>query len=243
MRPLRLQMKGFGAFHDETVVDFTDVELAALSGPTGSGKSTIIDGITFALFGVVTRYDDRRAVAPAINQMLPEARVLLDFEVDNEQYTAVRVARRTDSGATTKEARLQRGTDVLAGKASEMEQAVEQILGLDFDRFTKTVVLPQGRFAAFLHDKPGDRQELFRQLLDLGIYERMGAAARQRAATARDRLDVLEPMLQAEVPSEEEIAVLAEAVGAVTEAQGALDGLLAELAQTHRVFGGRPPRS
>lgn len=232
MRPLRLQMKGFGAFHDETAVDFTDVELAALWGPTGSGKSTIIDGITFALFGVIARYDDRRAVAPAINQMLPEARVLLDFEVDGEQYTAVRVARRTDSGATTKEARLQRGTDILAGRASEMDEAVEQILGLNFDRFTKTVVLPQGRFAAFLHDKPGDRQELLRQLLDLGIYERMGAAARQRANTALDKLEVLEPRLQAEVPSEEEISALAETVGAVTEAQEALDGLLAELAQS-----------
>ncbi|MXW62121.1 MAG: SMC family ATPase [Acidimicrobiaceae bacterium] len=234
MRPLRLEMKGFGAFREKTEVDFGDVELAAFVGATGSGKSTIIDGITFALFGVVTRYDDRRAVAPAINQMEPEARVSLEFEVDSECYTAVRVARRTDNGATTKEARLERGgadqdSEVLAGKASEMEQAVEQILGLDFDRFTKTVVLPQGRFAAFLHDKPKDRQELLRQLLDLGIYERMGVQARQRANTARVRLEELEPRLEAEVPSEEQIASLAETLATVTEAQTALDGLLTEL--------------
>lgn len=234
MRPLRLEMKGFGAFREQTEVDFGDVELAAFVGATGSGKSTIIDGITFALFGVVTRYDDRRAVAPAINQMEPEARVSLEFEVDSERYTAVRVARRTDNGATTKEARLERGgtqqdSEVLAGRASEMEQAVEQILGLDFDRFTKTVFLPQGRFAAFLHDKPKDRQELLRQLLDLGIYERMGKQARQRADTARVRLEELEPRLQTEVPSEEQIASLAETLATVTEARAALEGLLTEL--------------
>ena len=57
-------MKGFGAFRERTEVDFTDVDLLALVGPTGSGKSTIIDAITFALYGNVARYDDNRAVAP-----------------------------------------------------------------------------------------------------------------------------------------------------------------------------------
>ena len=235
MRPLRLEMKGFGAFREKTVVDFNDVELAAFVGPTGSGKSTIIDGITFALFGSVCRYDDRRAVAPAINQMVNEAQVLLEFEVDSKRYTAVRVVRRTNNGATTKEARLEHDSEVLAGKASEMEQALEQILGLDFDRFTKTVVLPQGRFAAFLHDKPADRQELLRQLLDLGIYGRMGGQARQRASTAKDKLEVLEPRLVAEVPSEAQIARFAEALEAVTAAQSTLDGLLNDLDRSTEV--------
>ena len=235
MRPLRLEMKGFGAFREKTVVDFNDVELAAFVGPTGSGKSTIIDGITFALFGVVCRYDDRRAVAPAINQMVNEAQVSLEFEVDSKRYTAVRVARRTNSGATTKEARLEHDSEVLAGKANEMEPTVERILGLDFDRFTKTVVLPQGRFAAFLHDKPADRQELLRQLLGLGIYERMGRHAREREKTARAQLEVLEPRLVAEVPSEEQIARLAEAFETVTQAQATLEGLLNDLDRSTEV--------
>ena len=235
MRPLRLEMKGFGAFREKTVVDFNDVELAAFVGPTGSGKSTIIDGITFALFGSVCRYDDRRAVAPAINQMVNEAQVLLEFEVDSKRYTAVRVVRRTNNGATTKEARLEHGSEVLAGKAGEMEPALEQVLGLDFDRFTKTVVLPQGRFAAFLHDKPADRQELLRQLLDLGIYGRMGGHAREREKTARAQLEVLEPRLVAEVPSEEQIARLAEAFETVTQAQATLEGLLNDLDRSTEV--------
>ena len=179
MRPLKLHMEGFGAFRRETEVDFGGVELAALVGQTGSGKSTIIDGMTFALFGSVARYDDARAVAPVINQLEPEARVSLDFEVGGERYTAARVVRRTANGATTREARLEHGETVLAGQAREMGPEVEKLLGLDFDRFTKTVVLPQGRFAQFLHDKASDRQELLRHLLELGIYSPHGRGSPQ----------------------------------------------------------------
>ena len=229
MRPLRLEMKGFGAFREKTVVDFDDVELAAFVGPTGSGKSTIIDGITFALFGLVARYDGRRVVAPVINQMVEEARVSLEFEVDSKRYTAVRVATRTDNGATTREARLERDREVLAGRPSEMGFAVTNVLGLDFDRFTKTVVLPQGRFATFLHDKPPDRQEFLRQLLGFEMYERMGSQARQRSKTARDQLLVLEPRLHSDVPSEEEVARLAKALQTVTADQETLNDLLNDL--------------
>lgn len=230
MRPLRLRMKGFAAFRDDTEVDFSDVELAALVGPTGSGKSTVIDGITFALFGAVARYDDNRAVAPVINQLSTEARAELEFEVDGERYTAVRVVRRTDVGATTKEARLERGVEILAGRATEMGEAVEKALGLDFDRFTKTVVLPQGRFARFLHDQPRDRQEVLRQLLGLDLYTRMGAEARKRAATCRDQREVLEPRLQAGAPSEEDVARLAAAAESARQAQAKLKELTDGLA-------------
>ena len=231
MRPLKLRMSGFAAFREDTEVDFRDVELAALVGPTGSGKSTVIDGITFALFGTVARYDDARAVAPVISQLANEARVSLDFEADGQAYTAVRVVRRTPGGATTKEARLERGDEVLAGRASEMASAVERMLGLDFDRFTKTVVLPQGRFAQFLHDKASDRQELLRHLLDLVVYTRMGEEARQRAAKASAQIAALEPELQTEAPTSEQIAGLAAAAEGARVAQAELKGIMDDLAE------------
>ena len=231
MRPVKLRMSGFGAFREDTEVDFEDVELAALVGPTGSGKSTIIDGITFALFGTVARYDDARAVAPVISQLASEARVSLDFEAGGEPYTAVRVVRRTPNGATTKEARLERGEDVLAGRASEMAPKVEGLLGLDFDRFTKTVVLPQGRFAQFLHDKASERQELLRHLLDLTVYSRMGGEARQRAATATAQIAALEPELETDAPTRERIAELAATAAAARQAQTQLAALERELAE------------
>ena len=190
MRPLTLSVEGFGAFRQRVDVDFADAELLALVGPTGAGKSTIIDAITFALYGSVVRYDDNRAVAPVINQTAPQARVQLDFELGGRTYRAVRVVRRTkQGGATTPEARLERGDEVLAADARGMTTAVTDLLALDVEHFNKTVVLPQGRFAEFLHDRPAERQATLRRLLDLGLYERMGRAARQRGTTARAQLE------------------------------------------------------
>ncbi|MGH9186658.1 MAG: AAA family ATPase [Acidimicrobiales bacterium] len=193
MRPLRLEVEGFGAFRSRTEVDFAGAELFALTGATGSGKTTLVDAMTFALYGCVPRYDHKGLVAPAISQGLNEARVRLDFSVGGTDYTAVRVVRRTANGATTKEARLLRGSDgeVLAGAAPEMAAAVEALLGLSYEHFTTCVVLPQGEFARFLHDKPEARQELLVRLLDLGVYRRMGQAARERAAATKERAAVV----------------------------------------------------
>lgn len=209
MRPVRLEIEGFGTFRERTVIDFADLDLVAFVGPTGSGKSTIIDALTFALYGSVARYDNPSLVAPVIHQLATEAKVRLDFEVGGHRYVAVRVVRRMKSKpgaaprATTREARLERrdpttpddpadgatGT-VLAGSVSELDEQVRDLLGLDFGQFTRTIVLPQGDFAEFLKDDPGSRQKLLRRLLDLDIYARMGSTARERAAAAGQQATV-----------------------------------------------------
>ncbi len=126
MRPERLELSGFGAFLEPTVVDFDGVDLFALVGPVVAA---------------------RRA----------EARVRLDFSVAGVRHTAVRVVKRTARGASTRDARLERGDEVLAADPKGLTHEVERLLGLSFDDFTKCVVLPQGEFARFLHDKPAVR--------------------------------------------------------------------------------------
>ena len=197
MRPLRLTMKGFGAFREHTEIDFSDIDLMALVGATGSGKSTVIDAMSFALYGNVARYDDNREVAAAINQTSNEARVLFEFELSGQTYTAARVVRRTPRGASTKEARLERGEEVLAAEARPMSSKVGELLGLDFEQFNRTVVLPQGKFADFLHDKPADRQTILVQLLGADLYRRIGQEARSRASRSRAQADALNPELEA----------------------------------------------
>ncbi len=196
MRPLRIEVEGFTAFRRRVEISFEDTELFALVGPTGAGKSSVIDAMVFALYGIVPRYQNDNAVAPVINAQSAEARVRLDFEVGGARYTAVRVVRRTKTGATTKEARLECNGNVLAGDARALDNAIVSLLGLSFEQFTKTVVLPQGEFARFLHETPAARQDLLVRLLDLGLYGTLASSARDRGRLAADRVAMLDGELQ-----------------------------------------------
>ena len=206
MRPVELFLHGFASFREPTVVDFTGADYFALVGPTGAGKSTVIDAITFALYGSVPRWADRRSVAPALAPNVNRGVVRLVFDVGDTRYVAVRELRRSARHTVTvRNARLERlhdpgdtdgDTDVLAAD-SGVTPAVEKLLGLPFEHFTRCVVLPQGEFAAFLHAKPADRQQILVRLLGLGVYERIAQEANREAVSLADRAAVLTQQLTA----------------------------------------------
>src|SRR5947199_10767994 len=113
MRPVILDMNGFAAFRAPARVDFTDASFFALVGPTGSGKSTVIDAMTFALYGSVPRWDNKATVALALPPTANRGTVRLVFDLHTpegvERYQAVRDLRRAASGAVTvRAARLER---------------------------------------------------------------------------------------------------------------------------------------
>jgi len=256
VRPLRLEIEGFATFRSPTVLDFDDLDLVAFVGPTGAGKSTLIDAMTFALYGSVARYDNANVVAPVIHQLSTEAKVRFDFEIGGTQYAAVRVVRRRASrtksqdattggasaaakattGATTKEARLEllvngQSADVLAGNVRELDAAIVELVGLDFGQFTRTVVLPQGAFAQFLKDEPASRQRLLRSLLDLDIYARMGVVARETAKSAATTAETLEAELTRQGPvADDHISGLTARVESLIELRSAIETQLQELA-------------
>src|SRR5690606_33455455 len=151
VRPELLEVAGFGVFREPVAVDLAGADLFALTGPTGAGKSTLIDAMVFALYGSVPRYDNKNLVAPVISQGKVEARVRLALPVGGDRYRIARVVRAAGRGATTKEARFERlgegdAVEVLAGTADEVTAAVTDLLGLSYDHFTTCVVLPQGEF-------------------------------------------------------------------------------------------------
>src|SRR3954469_7828176 len=143
MRPLRLDLAGFTVFREETTLDFTDADFFALVGPTGAGKSTILDAICFALYGTVPRWGGTRGIGNALAPSATEARVRLVFESARARYVATRVVRRGSRGNVKTAAaglqlmpsdfdvtRLDTGMslddlgEVLAGTPAEMDRAV-----------------------------------------------------------------------------------------------------------------------
>ncbi len=238
MRPLRLDLAGFAVFREETTVDFTGADFFALVGPTGAGKSTVLDAICFALYGTVPRWVDRRSVANALAPSCPEARVRLIFESAGRRYAATRVVRRVGRAGTRVETahagleRLPEGFtlaslddgltelgEVLAGTPGEMEQAVTEAIGLPYEQFVTCVVLPQGQFAQFLHAKGAQRQQILVNLLGLHVYERV----RERAG-------------QLHRDAEQRGAALAQVLGDMSDVDGAtLDAATDRLATVRRL--------
>ncbi len=212
MLPLRLHMANFASFREQTTVDFADIDYFALVGPTGAGKTTVIDAICFALYGTVPRWGKENIVSLALAPSATSGKVALVFEVGGRRYGVVRVLARNAKGAVgTKEARLDELdravppdadlTELLEAVVRPLAEGgavtdeVQQLTGLEYKYFTQCVMLPQGQFAEFLHAQPRERQDLLVQLLDARIFEhiRQRAAgeeetAKQAAAFARDQL-------------------------------------------------------
>jgi exonuclease SbcC len=257
MRPLRLVLDGFGAYRHQAEADFSDVDFFALVGPTGSGKSTLIDGLCFALYGTVPRWGKENAIAFALAPSANACRVCLVFEAAGKRYAAVRALTRDRKGQVhTKEARLERldpaippdaplsellqaSVEPLAEGPDQVKAAVQELLGLSYEHFTQSVLLPQGRFAEFLHAKPGDRQDLLVQLLAFGVYEQIGQRARERARRADDaiklatsaRAELAGATEQAEAEAEARLNALTGLATEVNDGLAGLAGLTEQAAQ------------
>lgn len=243
MRPLRLDMRGFAAFREPTLVDFSDTDFFALVGPTGSGKSTILDAMCFALYGSVPRWG-AKSVAHALAPSATEAAVRLVFEAAGVRYAVTRVVRRDGKGrVSTRAAALQAlspgfdpstldGSDLLnelgeaiAGTPAELDAAVPEVVGLPYEQFIKCVVLPQGDFAAFLHARPAERQEILVRLLGLDVYERVRERATAIVTASNAQLAATEKLLGelASNASDEALADADEILRVVGEISAAVD--------------------
>ncbi len=199
MRPLRLELRGFTAFRRPAVVDFSGRTLFAITGPTGAGKSSLLDAMTWALYGQVPRVG--RATHQLVTHGEKAMSVRFDFSARGHTYRVTR----TTAGAigTRLEQRLDgEGGDsgerwrLVADRAGEVTKAIGALVGLDYATFTKTIVLPQGEFGAFLRGEERERRDILSTLLGLEAYEAVGRAARGRSREALQSVSLLTRQLE-----------------------------------------------
>jgi len=197
MRPNKLTIEGFTSFRRRAEIDFSDLDLFAITGATGSGKTSIIDAITYALYGQTARLGAKN-LGELITQGAPRLSVKLEFDCGGKQYRIARVLKRSGPASIRLEILGKDGEHPVEGGAREIAAQIARIVGLDFDAFTKAVVLPQGQFDEFLRGESSDRRKILEVLLNLGVYRDMMQLANARHKEKQTARDIINEQLQRE---------------------------------------------
>ncbi len=211
MRPLRLTMQAFGPYAEQVELDFGRLEsrsLFLIHGPTGSGKTTILDAMCFALFGEAAGTDRKsRDVRSHFADAPVATEVTLEFSLGDAFWRVRRIAEQMrEGGAKTSkpgQAALQRllpdgEVELRASKIRDVDAAIRELLGFEVEQFRQVVMLPQGEFRRLLVSDSKDREKILERLFEAERYRRIetelkraGAVLEAEAAEGRIRMEEL----------------------------------------------------
>lgn len=179
MKPIRLELSGLNSYTEKQVVDFnklTERGIFGIFGKTGSGKSTIVDAITIALYGNIARETDGY-----INSLCDKAVITYEFEIGNKnskrRYVVDRIAERNNREIKITSSKLVEfyndgGKTILADNIVDVNDKIAQIVGLTASDFMRTVALPQGKFNDFLKLTGSERRYMLERIFNLEKYGR-----------------------------------------------------------------------
>ncbi|MEH2290506.1 SMC family ATPase [Nostoc sp.] len=187
MRPLELTLEGFTSFRNQANILFEKMDLFAITGPTGAGKSSLLDAMTLALYGKVARKTQPKEL---LSQGGLKLQISLRFLVDQTEYLVFRSwSYRTKTAQLTfKLEKRINGEFQPFGEQREAEinAVIEKALGMNFETFTKVILLPQGQFDEFLKGKSADRRKILNNLVG---YEKIFADMCSQAGTQANRIE------------------------------------------------------
>jgi len=193
---------------------FTESGLFAITGPTGAGKTTILDAITIALYGRVHRHD--RDVSESMTRHTAESFSEVEFEIKGKSYRAKWSQRRgygkVDGALQTQRMELvdlETSAIIVNHPLSEVQQQIVALCGLDYNQFLRSVMLSQGDFTQFLKSKENERSELLEKITDTAVYSEISRYVFDRTRQEREKLERLKEQLNnADILSDEELSLL-----------------------------------
>lgn len=199
MIPLRLELTNFLSYRQTAALDFEGLHLACIAGLNGAGKSSILDGLTWALFGQSRSKNDDDVVNRLAARNNEEARVLFDFSLDGQIYRILRRKRHSK----TMQVELQVAADYEAGdwksltraKRRETDEAIEELLRMNFETFSNASFLLQGKADEFTTKTAGRRKEILAELLGVNQWEVYKEAIVERRKTHESQLALLDGQL------------------------------------------------
>lgn len=218
MRPLQLELTYFGPYQ-HVLVDFTKFNsqpLFLISGKTGSGKTTLFDGMCYALFNQTT--NTQRNAAALRSDFAPqdvESKVTLRFEHDGIQYQITRKPAQQLLGRGHKMVDHPAHVELIYPADSDQPKAITKIpaadrfihdlLHLDRDQFRQIALLPQGKFRQFLSSSSNDKEKLLRSLFDTGLYARWSAVLKEQLSQKQHDQEQLQTRLDTLKQNEGEV--------------------------------------
>ncbi len=208
MRILGVRFKNLNSLIGEWNIDFTHPEylsdgIFAITGPTGAGKTTIMDAICLGLYGRTPRLDKvTKSSNEIMSRQTGECFAEVAFETQKGRYrchwSQHRARRRSDGELQQAKHEIADAENetVLESRITQVNEFIEKATGMDFERFTRSMLLAQGGFAAFLQASPDKRAPILEQITGTEIYSRISVKVHERSREEREKLELLQSELK-----------------------------------------------